>query len=73
MKLTQLKVGCRAKIIKILDIKDVRIKLCSLGIGINSEIIMIKNDFTGGVIVAVGTNRIVIGYDLADKIYVEIS
>ena len=71
MKLSNLKTGSKAKIQKILANKDVKVKLTSLGINPNTEIMMIKNDQKGGVILAISQNRIILGRDLADKIEVE--
>lgn len=70
MKLSNLKTGSKAKIQKILDNKDVKIKLMSLGINIDTEVMMIKNDKKGAVILAICQNRIILGRDLADKIEV---
>ncbi|MFA6119014.1 MAG: FeoA family protein [Parachlamydiales bacterium] len=71
MNLSELKAKKRGKILKILDRKEVEIKLISIGICVDEEIMMIKNDFSGAVIVAIGDNRIVLGRDLSDKIQIE--
>jgi Fe2+ transport system protein FeoA len=68
MKLSNLKAGTRAKIHKILEEKEVKIKLMSLGLNLETEVIMIKNDFKGAVILAIDDNRIILGRDLANKI-----
>ena len=72
MNLSELKKDTKAKIKKILDKKGVQIKLSSLGISTNTEIMMIKNEFVGPVILAVGENRIMLGRGLADKIEIEL-
>ncbi|NGX62898.1 MAG: hypothetical protein KR126chlam6_00300 [Candidatus Anoxychlamydiales bacterium] len=68
MTLGKLRKGKKAKIKKILEEKDVKIKLTSLGLTINTEVQMVKNDFVGAIILAVSENRIIIGRDLANKI-----
>lgn len=70
MTLSKLKAGKKAKIKKILEDKDVKIKLSSLGLIVNTEITMIKNDFVGAIILARGENRIILGRDLANNIEV---
>ncbi|KKM58849.1 hypothetical protein LCGC14_1548810, partial [marine sediment metagenome] len=55
---------------KILEEKDIKIKLTSLGLSINTEIVMLKNDFVGAIILAAGENRIILGRDLANNIEV---
>jgi Fe2+ transport system protein FeoA len=68
MKLSSLKAGCRAKIKKILEDKEVKIKLSSLGVLEDMEIDIVKNDFKGAVILAIRGNRIIVGRDLAENI-----
>lgn len=68
MKLGCLKSGSKAKIQKIEDVKEVKIKLMSIGLNIGTEILMIRNEFKGPIIVAVDQNRIVLGRDLSNKI-----
>jgi len=68
MKLSKLKTGSKATIKKILDKKEVKIKLMSLGLNFETEVLMIKNDSKGAVIIAVGQNRIILGRELANKI-----
>ncbi|NGX34959.1 MAG: hypothetical protein K1060chlam1_01324 [Candidatus Anoxychlamydiales bacterium] len=68
MTLSKLKKGTKAKIKKILEEKDIKIKLTSLGLSIDTEITMLKNDFVGAVILAIGENRIILGRDLAKNI-----
>ncbi|NGX44687.1 MAG: hypothetical protein K1060chlam3_00859 [Candidatus Anoxychlamydiales bacterium] len=70
MTLSKLRKGTKAKIIKILEEKDIKIKLTSLGLSINTEIVMLKNDFVGAIILAAGENRIILGRDLANNIEV---
>jgi ferrous iron transport protein A len=72
MKLGNLKTGNKAKIKKILEKKEVLLKLISLGLNIGTEILMIKNDSAGAVILAIGNNRIILGRDLANKIEVSL-
>lgn len=68
MKLSNLKTGVKGKIVKILDNKEVKIKLMSLGLNLETEVLMIKNDSKGAVILAIDQNRIILGRDLANKI-----
>jgi len=68
MTLGKLQKGKKAKIKKILEDRDVKIKLTSLGLTINTEVKMVKNDFVGAIILAVSENRIILGRDLANKI-----
>ncbi|NGX28836.1 MAG: hypothetical protein K940chlam1_01024 [Candidatus Anoxychlamydiales bacterium] len=72
MQLSNLKAGMRAKIEKILEKKEIKIKLASLGIGIDTIIMMVKNDFIGAIILAIKDNRIIIDRDLAKKIDVKV-
>ncbi len=71
MKLSNLKTGAKAKIQKILEKKEVKIKLMSLSLTLQTEVVMIKNDFKGPVILAIDQNRIILGRDLANKIEIE--
>jgi len=70
MTLSKLKKGSKATIKKIFEEKKMKIKLTSLGLCINTEIIMLKNDFVGAIILAAGENRIILGRDLANNIEV---
>ena len=72
MKLSNLKAGIKAKIEKILEQKEIKMKLASLGLNIDTEIMMVKNDFNGAIIVAIEDNRIIIDRDLAKKIDVKV-
>jgi len=72
MKLSNLKTGTKAKIEKILENKDVQMKLTSLGISKDAEVMMIKNESSGAIILAIGENRIILGRDLASKIEVKL-
>lgn len=72
MTLSELKARYKAKIIKISHDKHTKIQLNSLGVRIDAEILMVKNDFKGSVILAIGSYRLVLGRDLAEKIEVEI-
>ena len=72
MQLSNLKAGLRAKIEKILEKKEIKIKLASLGLGIDTIIMMVKNDFIGAIILAIKDNRIIIDRDLAKKIDVKV-
>lgn len=70
MKLSNLRSGSKGKIQKIEEKKEIKIKLISLGLNLETEVVMIKNDNKGAVIVAVDQNRIILGRDLANKIEV---
>ena len=72
MQLSNLKAGLLAKIEKILEKKEMKIKLASLGLGIDTIIMMVKNDFIGAIILAIKDNRIIIDRDLAKKIDVKV-
>ena len=68
MKLGNLKTGSKCKIKKIDEKKEVKIKLMSLGLNLETEVVMINNDNKGAVILAIDQNRIILGRDLANKI-----
>ncbi len=70
MTLSKVSKGTKAKIKKILEDKNIKIKLISLGLGVDTEVVMLKNDFVGAIILAVGENRIILSRDLANNIEV---
>jgi Fe2+ transport system protein FeoA len=68
MKLGNLKTNDIAKIQIIEGGKEIKIKLMSLGLNIGTEVLMIKNDFKGPIIIAIDQNRIILGRELSNKI-----
>jgi len=72
MILSQAKEENFYKLIQIEDKKEIKMKLIAMGLSPGSIVTVVKNDFSGPLIIGINSSRISLGRSLANKIEVSL-